>query len=58
LYTQAHRGQHPSFFHGNSAVHRSGDTYTKIYYFIIQEICEKQKKVYQDAIEIRNNLSK
>jgi len=44
LHTQAQRGQHASFFHGNSPVHKTGDTYTKIYYFIKPEICKKQKQ--------------
>ena len=41
---QAQTGQHASFFHGKSPVHKSGDTYTKIYYFIMPENCEKQKQ--------------
>jgi len=44
LHTQAQTDQHASFFHGNSPVHKSGDTDTKIYYFIMSEICEKQKQ--------------
>ena len=44
LHTQAQTDQHASFFHRNSPVHKSGDTDTKIYYFIMPEICEKQKQ--------------
>jgi hypothetical protein len=63
LHTSTERST-ASLFHGNSPVHKSGDTYTKIYYFIMPENCggrkkeRKKKKVYQDVIEIRKNLSK
>jgi hypothetical protein len=63
LCTQAQTGQHASFFNGNSPLHKSGDNDTKIYYYIMQEICEKKKtkknknkkKVYQDAIDTSKN---